>query len=33
MKKYSFISHGANIQKLAYANDNTKFIALVDKKI
>ena len=32
-KKYCFISHGANIQKLlAYINDNTKFIVLVDKK-
>lgn len=31
-KKYCFISHGANIQKLAYVNENTKFIILVDKK-
>ena len=31
-KKYCFISRGANIQKLACVNDNTKFIVLVDKK-
>ena len=30
-KKYCRISHGANIQKLAFVNDNTKFIILVDK--
>jgi len=30
-KKYYRISHGANIKKLAYINDNTKFIILVDK--
>lgn len=29
-KKYCRISHGANIQKLALVNDNTKFIILVD---
>ena len=29
-KKYCRISHGANIQKLAFVNDNTKFIILVD---
>ena len=31
-KKYCRISHGANIQKLAPVNENTKFIVLVDKK-
>ena len=31
-KKYCRISHGANIQKLAFVNENTKFIVLVDKK-
>ena len=30
-KKYCRISHGANIQKLAFVNENTKFIILVDK--
>ena len=30
-KKYCRISHGANIQKLALVNENTKFIVLVDK--
>ncbi len=30
-KKYCRISHGANIQKLALVNENTKFIILVDK--
>ena len=30
-KKYCRISHGPNIQKLAFVNDNTKFIILVDK--
>lgn len=29
-KEYCRISHGANIQKLALVNDNTKFIILVD---
>lgn len=30
-KKYCRISHGANIQKLALVNENTKFIVLIDK--
>ena len=30
-KKYCRISHGANIQKLAFVNEDTKFIILVDK--
>ena len=30
-KKYCRISHGPNIQKLAFVNENTKFIILVDK--
>ena len=30
-KKYCRISHGANIQKLAFVNDKTKFIIMVDK--
>ena len=30
-KKFCRVSHGANIQKLAYVNDNTKFIILVDE--
>ena len=30
-KKYCRISHGANIQKLALVNENTRFIVLVDK--
>jgi hypothetical protein len=29
-KKYCRVSHGGNIQKLAYVDDNTKFIILVD---
>ena len=29
-KKYCRISHGANIQKLAFVNEDTKFIILVD---
>ena len=30
-KKYCRISHGENIQKLAFVDENTKFIILVDK--
>ena len=31
-KKYCRISHGPNIQKLAFVHEDTKFIVLVDKE-